>query len=126
MIWMANLLTLMTIQITGAFSPQNGVTELLNIYEHQTEIELVGALITGTWDARLDAREALYLLKCDEPERFFEIARLLDEFKNPDYHPELHDSNSEEYESLHRFISDTIAVKDQMYVKGFENDPRGK
>ena len=47
------------------------VVELLNIYEHQNEIEIVGALITGSHDARLNAREALYLLNCDTTEQFF-------------------------------------------------------
>jgi hypothetical protein len=102
------------------------VTELLNIYEYQNEIEIVGAMITGSWDARLDAREALGLLNCEQTEQFFEIAKSLDDFGNPQFHPELHDASSDEYKSLHRFISDTIAIKDQMYVKGFENDPRRK
>lgn len=100
------------------------VTELLNIYEHQNEIEIVGTMLTGSHDARLDAREALYLLKCDDTEQFFEIARSLKCFDNPGFHPEIHDPD--EFKSLHKFISDTIAIKDQMYVKGFEDDPRRK
>ena len=102
------------------------VTELLNIYEHQNEIEIVGTLITGSWDARLDARNALSLLNCEKTEQFFEIAKSINDFNNPEYHPELHEPTSDEYKSLHRFVSDTIAIKDQMYVHGFENDPRGK
>ena len=102
------------------------VTELLNIYEHQNEIEFVGTMLTGSHDARLDAREALCLLECNDTEQFFEVATSLKGFDNPDFHPELHDPDSVEFKSLHKFISDTIAIKDEMYVKGFEDDPRRK
>ena len=83
-------------------------------------------MITGDWDARLDARNALYLLKCNDTETFFEIARTLEDFENPEYYPQLHDTNSEEFKLLQRFVSDTIAIKDQTFVRGFDDDPRNK
>jgi hypothetical protein len=102
------------------------ITELLNIFEHQSEIELVGTMITGSYDARLSAREAIYLLKCENVNQLFETAKSLDEFSSPDFYPAFHDPSSEEYKSLYKFVSDTIAIKDQMYVRGFENGPKGK
>ncbi len=90
------------------------VTEFLNIYDHQKEIEIVGAIIIGSFNARLNAREALYLLKCDDVDQFFEIARSLEDFDDPDFYPELHNQNSDQFKSLHKFVSDTIAIKDQM------------
>jgi hypothetical protein len=100
------------------------VTELLNIYEHQEQIELVGTMLTGSYDARLSSREALQLLDCDSTDHFFNIARKLEDFNEPEYYPELHDTNSEEYQSLRLFVDDTIAVQNQMYVDEFDPDPR--
>ena len=97
------------------------VDNFLAIYRNQEAIEFeIGPKI----DARCYAGDVLYYLDCeDSPDQFFAVARSLDWYKS---YSEIHDSGSNDFKLLERFVADTIAVKGQIYSNGFENDPREK
>ncbi len=100
------------------------VDEFLSIYRNQDAIEFEEGFPNIKIDARCFARDALYHLDCDDSvDQFFTVARSLKWYKEYD---EIHNLSSDQFKSLERFVSDTIAVKDQIYANGFENDPRDK
>ena len=89
------------------------VSEILSIFENQSEMKLVDPLTFGSnnWSSWIIPRVMLYMLECRNADQFFEIAISLDEFNPPDFYPELHDPKSKEYKELHSFISEQCLMK---------------
>ena len=91
------------------------VSDLLEIFTHQKELKICSETRAyANFEARSLSRNVLKQLGCKTTDQFFETATSLEKYSNPSYYPELHDSHSDEHNSLRKHVESAILILDQL------------
>jgi hypothetical protein len=86
------------------------VSRILKIHAYHQRIESSGDLVTVDFVPQILAAILLPYLECEDATDFFRMARSLSKFKDPGLYSHLHDDDSDEYQDLERFVSESLAL----------------
>ena len=87
------------------------VIQLMDVVRHQKDIDFAGDFAGREYPsigARSISLNLLNDLSCNDTERFFQIAKSVENFNNEHYYRALYDINSIEHKSLSKFVTKLV------------------